>query len=148
MSDTVSPEVAAIRIRLLDDAHIAWVAAQNECSEALHAWFEAPRYDRAYHAHLAAFNREEAAALDLQRLSEVADRCRATLAAERESSACPKRNAEQRGGEKVSVTEHPLTPVEAMRSHAAHGHMRCVSARTPRTVARATQVRDWCEDAS
>ena len=79
MSDTVSPEVAAIGIRLLDDAHIAWVVAQNECSEALRAWFQAPRYDPAYHAYLAALDREEAAALDLQRLFEVTDPCRAAL---------------------------------------------------------------------
>ena len=71
----MSTEVAATGIRLIDDAHIAWMAAQNECSEALRAWFEAPRYDRAYHAYLAALDREETA-LDLQRLSNVADPCR------------------------------------------------------------------------
>jgi len=80
MADSVTPEVAAIGIRLLDDAHTAWVVAQNECSEALRAWFEAPRYNRAYYSYLAALDREEAAALDFQRLSEVGNPCRAALA--------------------------------------------------------------------
>jgi hypothetical protein len=84
MAEQMSPEVAAIGVRLLDDAHIAWVAAQSECSEALRAWFEAPRWDRAYYAYLAALDREEAAALAFQRLHEVADPCRVTLAAHEE----------------------------------------------------------------
>ena len=85
MEEKLSHDVAAIGIRLLDDAHIAWIAAQNECTEALRAWFAAPRFERAYYAYRAALDREEAAALDLQRLSEAAEPCRAALAADKES---------------------------------------------------------------
>jgi hypothetical protein len=79
MADNVSPEIAAIGIRLLEDAHMAWVAAATECSEALHAWFEAPRYERAYYAYLAALDREQAAAHGLERLATVAEPCRQAL---------------------------------------------------------------------
>jgi hypothetical protein len=76
MADKVSAEVAAIGFRLLEDAHVAWVAATTECSEAMRAWFDTPRYDRAYYAYLAALDREEAAALGLARLTAVAEPCR------------------------------------------------------------------------
>lgn len=80
MTDEVSTEIAAIGVRLLEDAHIAWVAAAAESSEALRAWFEAPRFDRAYYAYLAAVDREHAAARDLERLVAVAEPCRLALA--------------------------------------------------------------------
>jgi hypothetical protein len=79
MADNASPEIAAIGIRLLEDAHIAWVTAAAECSEAMRAWFETPRYERAYYAYLAALDREEAAAHDLERLATVAEPCRHAL---------------------------------------------------------------------
>ena len=82
MEEQLSHDVAAIGIRLLDDAHVAWVAAQNECTETLHRWFDAPRLDRAYYGYRAALDREEAAARDLQRLSDAAAPCRALLAAD------------------------------------------------------------------
>ncbi len=75
MANNVSPEIAAIGIRLLEDAHVAWVAAATECSEAMRAWFDAPRYDRAYYAYLAALDREQAAAHGLERLAAVAGPC-------------------------------------------------------------------------
>ena len=64
-------DVAAIGIRLLDDAYMAWRAAEGECEEALQRWL-ARAHTRAYPAYRAALEREEAAARDLQRLSEIA----------------------------------------------------------------------------
>jgi hypothetical protein len=59
-----------IAVRVLDDAHMTWVAAEVESEHALRAWFEAapPQAAGAYVAYRAAINREEAAARDLQRL--------------------------------------------------------------------------------
>lgn len=80
MADKVEPEVAEIGIRLLDDAYLAWVAAESECSQALQAWFDGgPRHGDAYYAYLAALDREEAAAIDLQRLSAVTEPCKDAL---------------------------------------------------------------------
>jgi hypothetical protein len=79
MEDNVSTEIAAIGVRLLEDAHIAWVAAATDCSAAMRAWFDAPRFDRAYYAYLAALDREHAAARDLERLVAVAEHSRNAL---------------------------------------------------------------------
>jgi len=77
MADIIEPEVAAIGIRLLDDAYLAWAGAEAESARALRDWFdEAPRDDRAYYAYLAALDREESAAVDLQRLSALTGPCR------------------------------------------------------------------------
>ena len=59
-----------IGVRLLDDAHMTWIAAEVESEHALRAWIEAVRSHRvaAYLAYRAAVDREEAAARDLQRL--------------------------------------------------------------------------------
>lgn len=82
MADTVEIDVAKIGIRLIDDAYTAWIAAQSESTEALHAWFDRRfRHDELYYAYRAALDREEAAALDLQRLAEVAGVCRDVLMA-------------------------------------------------------------------
>ena len=66
-------DFAAIGVRLLDDAHLTWVAAEIESEHALHAWFAAAAPDRrdAYLAYRAAADREQAAAHDLQRLCEL-----------------------------------------------------------------------------
>ena len=66
-------DLAVIGVRLLDDAHITWVAAEVDSEHALRAWFQAaaPSRAAAYLAYRAAADREEAAARDLQRLSEL-----------------------------------------------------------------------------
>lgn len=71
-------EVAEIGVRLLDDAYMVWFAAECECGQSLRAWFEATWRTRAaaYFAYRAALDREEAAARDLKRLSELAQPCR------------------------------------------------------------------------
>ncbi len=68
-----SHELAVIGVRLLDDAHMTWVAAEVDSEHALRAWFEGGASHRAaaYLAYRAAADREEAAARDLQRLSEL-----------------------------------------------------------------------------
>ncbi len=59
-----------IAVRVLDDAHLTWVAAEIESEHTLRAWFDADARQRAgaYLAYRAAVDREEAAARDLQRL--------------------------------------------------------------------------------
>jgi hypothetical protein len=68
-----SRDLAVIGVRLLDDAHMTWVAAEVESEHALRAWFDAGATQGAgaYLAYRAAVDREEAAARDLQRLSEL-----------------------------------------------------------------------------
>jgi hypothetical protein len=80
MAQVVDREVAAIGIRLIDDAYMAWVAEAAESSRALSVWFDqiGPA-DNAYHAYLAALDREDAAARNLQRLSAVSEVCTAAL---------------------------------------------------------------------
>jgi hypothetical protein len=70
-------EIALIGIRLLDDAYMAWVAAESEAGEALRAWSEGAsgRRRAGEHAYRAAVDREEAAARDLQRLHELTAVC-------------------------------------------------------------------------
>ena len=66
-------DLGVIAVRLLDDAHLTWVAAEVESEHALRAWFTEGASHRAtaYPAYRAAVDREEAAARDLQRLSEL-----------------------------------------------------------------------------
>ena len=66
-------DVALIGIRLLDDAYMAWVAAEGEAEEKLAVWLDSrgAQSARAYPAYRAAVEREEAAARDLQRLHEI-----------------------------------------------------------------------------
>ena len=70
-------EIAAIGTRLLDDAYMAWFLAQHEADEALGAWFDPGARSRAlaYRTYCAAVDREEAAARDLQRLTEISAPC-------------------------------------------------------------------------
>jgi EAL domain-containing protein (putative c-di-GMP-specific phosphodiesterase class I) len=74
--------MAVIGVRLLDDAHMTWVAAEVESEQALRAWFDAAarQGQGAYFAYRAAADREEAAARDLQRLSELTQPCQQRLA--------------------------------------------------------------------
>jgi hypothetical protein len=76
-------ELAEIGIRLLDEAHVAWQRAELECEVALQAWYErTPRTSGdGYASYLAALDREQAAAHDLQRLWELARSGHEALAA-------------------------------------------------------------------
>ena len=82
MSEEATQEVAEVGVRLLDDAQRAWFIAEGECGEALRAWFQAPPAKRvdAYAVYCAALDREEAAAHDLERLSELTEPCQSALA--------------------------------------------------------------------
>ena len=73
ITSNTSRDLAVIGVRLLDDAHMTWVAAEVESEHALRAWFDAGATQGAgaYLAYRAAVDREEAAARDLQRLSEL-----------------------------------------------------------------------------
>ena len=79
---STSRALAAIGVRVLDDAHMTWVAAEVGSEQALRAWFEAdtPNRAAAYLTYRAAIDREEAAARDLQRLSELTRACQERLA--------------------------------------------------------------------
>jgi hypothetical protein len=72
-----SRDLAVIAVRVLDDAHMNWVAAEVESEHALRAWFDADATQGAdaYLAYRAAVDREEAAARDLQRLSDLTQPC-------------------------------------------------------------------------
>jgi hypothetical protein len=77
-----SRDLAVIAVRVLDDARMTWVAAEVDSENALHAWFDAgaPQVAGAYLAYRAAVDREDAAARDLQRLSELTQPCQERLA--------------------------------------------------------------------
>lgn len=64
-----SRALGVIAARVVDDAHLTWVAAEVQSQHALRAWFDAgaPQRAGAYLAYRAAVDREEAAARDLQR---------------------------------------------------------------------------------
>jgi hypothetical protein len=81
MIEDVDIKVAEIGVRLLDDAHLAWLGAEIECEAALHAWFQTAGAQRAsaYLVYRAALDREEAAARDLARLWQVSTPCREEL---------------------------------------------------------------------
>jgi hypothetical protein len=74
MTDELADEVGRISVRLLDDAYMAWRAAEGECEEALRRWSTGTSRvgAEAYSMYRAALDREEAAARDLQKLHEVA----------------------------------------------------------------------------
>ena len=40
MTEKLGREVAEIGVRLLDDAYMAWLAAESECEQALRGWFD------------------------------------------------------------------------------------------------------------
>jgi hypothetical protein len=73
-------EIALIGIRLLEDAHLAWEAAEFEADQSLRAWSN-DGSPAAYQAYRAALDREEAAARDLERLHELIQVCSDTLVA-------------------------------------------------------------------
>ena len=77
-----SHDLAVIAIRVLDDAHMTWVAAEVDSEHALRAWFDGDALEGVgtYLAYRAAVDREEAAARDLQRLSELTRPCQERLA--------------------------------------------------------------------
>jgi hypothetical protein len=75
-----SREMAMIGIRLFDDAHMAWEAAEVEAEQALRAWCDDGR-PAAYQAYRAALDREEAAARDLERLHELLQVCAQAIVA-------------------------------------------------------------------
>jgi hypothetical protein len=68
-----SRDPAVIAGRVLEDAYMTWIAAEVESERALRAWFKgaASQHTAAYLAYRAAVDREEAAARDLQRLSNL-----------------------------------------------------------------------------
>jgi hypothetical protein len=82
-----SREIALIGLRLLDDAYMAWVAAESEAGQALRSWSEASGHGAAYQAYRAAVDREEAAARDLQRLHELTQICMEALLEAQEPGA-------------------------------------------------------------
>ena len=81
MDDLIHPDIAAIGIRLCDDAYMVWLAAAADAENALRAWFDATPGERVsrYFAYRAALDREEAAARDLERLSELSQPCEDAL---------------------------------------------------------------------
>jgi hypothetical protein len=74
--------LAVLPARVLDDAHMTWIAAEVESEYALHAWFHAGVRQRAgaYQTYRAAVDREEAAARDLQHLYALTQPCQEHLA--------------------------------------------------------------------
>jgi hypothetical protein len=78
-------DLAVIAVRVLDDAHMAWVAAEVDSDHALHGWFAAgaPKGAGGYLTYRAAVDREKAAARDLGRLAELTQPCREWLARSR-----------------------------------------------------------------
>jgi hypothetical protein len=79
---STSPDRGVIAVRVRDDAHMTWLAAEIECEHALRAWFHADARERAgaYLAYRAALDREDAAACDLQRLYALTQPSRERLA--------------------------------------------------------------------
>lgn len=78
MSDTANLEPGPMGVRLVDDAYLAWLCAEAESEIALRSWAEASgsARARAYAAYRATLDREEAAALDLERLACLSELCR------------------------------------------------------------------------
>jgi hypothetical protein len=89
MIDKIEMDIAAIGVRLLDNAYLAWFGAETECEHALHAWFQRTGDQRAtaYFAYRAALDREEAAARDLERVWQLAAPCRHPALRPAESAA-------------------------------------------------------------
>lgn len=82
MLEDLNTELAAIGVRLLDDAYLAWFSAESESGDALRAWWHSTGSSRptAYAVYRAALDREEAAAHDLERLWSLAEPCRTKIA--------------------------------------------------------------------
>ena len=77
MTDASEQQIARIGVRLIDDAYTTWRAAEMEAGAALRSWFDGYWRDRdaMWLTYRAALDREEAAARDLERLSELAAPC-------------------------------------------------------------------------
>jgi hypothetical protein len=71
-----TPDLAEIGVRLIDDAYLAWLTAARDSECAMAAWSEGRD---SYWAYRAALDREEAAARDFERLSDLARPCRDAL---------------------------------------------------------------------
>jgi hypothetical protein len=82
MLDNLQTEVTNIGVRLWDDAYLAWLSAEIESETALQAWFQSTGQarDNKYLTYLAALDREEASARDLERLYQLWESQRDTLA--------------------------------------------------------------------
>ena len=82
INPNTSRDLAVIAVRVLDDAHMTWVAAEVESEHALRAWFDAgaPQGAGAYLAYRAAVDREEPQPVTLQRLSHLTRACQERLA--------------------------------------------------------------------
>ena len=78
----LNTELAAIGVRLLDDAYLAWFTAESQSENALRSWWQTTgtRRSVAYAAYRAALDREEAAARDLERLWSLSAPCRLKMA--------------------------------------------------------------------
>jgi hypothetical protein len=76
-------ELAAIGVRLLDDAYLAWFSAESDTENALRVWRQSIGSARttAYAAYSAALDREEAAARDLERLWSLSGPCQQSMRA-------------------------------------------------------------------
>jgi hypothetical protein len=84
MMDDRNTDLAAIGVRLLDDAYLAWFTAEGETERALRAWRDERPCTRevSYAVYRAALDREEAAARDLERLWMLSEPCRKRIAFE------------------------------------------------------------------
>jgi hypothetical protein len=80
-TDAIEAAIAEIPIRRLDDAHLAWFIAESECERALRAWGagSGDDADTAFCSYLAALDREESAALHLERLWRATEPAALTL---------------------------------------------------------------------
>jgi hypothetical protein len=86
MIDNPRTDVAEIGVRLLDCAYLVWISAERESEATLHTWFQARGEQRAgaYLSYRSALDREDAAARDLERLSQLVEPCRGSLVRENE----------------------------------------------------------------
>jgi hypothetical protein len=82
MIGDLDTELAAIGVRLLDDAYLAWFSAESESERALRDWWQStgPSGSNTYTVYRAALDREEAAARDLGRLWSLAEPCATKIA--------------------------------------------------------------------
>jgi hypothetical protein len=83
MLDESETNVRTMTVRLIDNAYCAWLTAETECETALRDWFHASSEHRepTYLAYIAALDREEASARDLQQVWDRASGCHEALLA-------------------------------------------------------------------
>ena len=84
MPEDINMELAAIGLRLLDDAYLAWFSAESESEGALRTWWQSTGSSRsvAYAAYRASLEREEAAARTHSTAARGHEPCRAKIAVE------------------------------------------------------------------